>query len=168
MIVLIKRDETSFAIKTETSYREVLEGRMEKLNAWTAKHTLESATAEIQGYLNENYPSWEFLVKPDHVEDCVFGEKGLISSTKMSLEGKNPYAPSTNKKLTKSEDSSSPFLYDEDGYKWVRGLLLAGTNPQKPKPNLYSHIREAVTSLAYLPIYLRYELQQNDKVLTAP
>ena len=167
MIVLIKREDKTFALKTDTSYREVLEGRMEKLNAWTANHTLESATADVQGYLNKTYPDQGFLVEPKHVEDCVFGEKGLISSTQMSLEGANPYVPSTNKKLTKSEDSSSPFLYDQDGYKWVRGLLIGGDNPQKPKPNLYSHIRDAVTSLAGLPIYLRYEIQQTDNVHTA-
>lgn len=167
MIVLIKREDKSFLLQTEASYREVLEVRMEKLNAWTAKHTLESATADIQDYLNKTYPDQGFVVEAKHVEDCVFGEKGLISSTKMSLEGTNLYAPSTNKKLTKSEDSSSPFLYDQEGYKWVRGLLIGGDNPQKPNPNLYSHIREAVTSLANLPIYLRYEIQQNDNVHTA-
>lgn len=155
MIVQItQQDNSVLIIDTAGSYREVLEERMSKLTQAVEMISLEELTLDLQDTLGS-----EVTLKA--VNDCLHGNKGLINSTRLSLEGNNPFRPS-NYITLHPKAGHFPFLKDDDGNEWVRGVVLSGEIPARP--NLYSQIRNQLIKTFKLPVYTRYQIQTTDSV----
>jgi hypothetical protein len=93
-----------------------------------------------------------------------FGDRGMISSTKASIEGNNPWKPRSNSsKLTRKD--TLPFLYDENNKEWVRGVVREGMPPQRPITNTLTAIRRLIEAKLQLPMYIRHQLVSGDETV---
>ena len=146
----------SFTLDLTISYREVLVERLRLLEEFTANNTLESATQLIKA---------EGIVCTQREVDMVFfGDRGMISSTKASIEGNNPWKPRSNSsKLTRKD--TLPFLYDENNKEWVRGVVREGMPPQRPITNTLTAIRRLIEAKLQLPMYIRHQLVSGDETV---
>ena len=138
------------------SYKDVLNERLARLNAFVASNTLESATALI----NE---AGVACTEKD-VDKVLFGSKGLIPSTQASLAGNNTNRPSNySGKLTRRE--GTPFFFSEDGRQYVRGVIVDGHYPLKEARHLFTAIRNCIETNLNLPRYIRHEIQEFDETV---
>ena len=138
------------------SYKDVLNERLARLNAFVASNTLESATALI----NE---AGVACTEKD-VDKVLFGSKGLIPSTQASLAGNNTNRPSNySGKLTRRE--GTPFFFSEDGRQYVRGVIVDGHYPLKEARLLFTAIRNCIETNLNLPRYIRHEIQEFDETV---
>jgi hypothetical protein len=145
----------SFTLDLTISYREVLVERLRLLEEFTANNTLESATQLIKA---------EGIVCTQREVDMVFfGDRGMISSTKASIEGNNPWKPRSTSKLTRKD--TLPFLYDENNKEWVRGVVREGMPPQRPITNTLTAIRRLIEAKLQLPMYIRHQLVSGDETV---
>jgi hypothetical protein len=138
------------------SYKDVLNERLARLNAFVASNTLESATALI----NE---AGVACTEKD-VDKVLFGSKGLIPSTQASLAGNNTNRPKNySGKLTRKE--GTPFFFSEDGRQYVRGVIVDGHYPLKEARHLFTAIRNCIETNLNLPRYIRHEIQEFDETV---
>lgn len=147
----------SFTLDLTISYKEVLVERLARLEAFTNNNTLEQAHALIQAE--------GIVCTPSEVNKVLFGQRGMISSTKASLspEG-NPWKPRSNSsKLTRKD--TLPFLYDENNKEWVRGVVREGMPPQRPITNTLTAIRRLIEAKLNLPMYIRHQLVSGDETV---
>ena len=151
-----RHDGYTFTLDITVNYRDVLQERLRLLQEWADGHTLETATAQINAE--------GIVCTPQEVQEAIFGSRGLITSTRQSLspEG-NPYRPKSNSRLTRKD--SSPFLYDEEGKEWVRGLIREGSAPQRPIKGSYGAIRRLVEARLGLPRYIRHKIGEWDETV---
>lgn len=141
----------------EMTYRELLQIRLERLEWFVANNSLANATRLIN-------KEARFPVSPEDVHNALCGERGWINSTRLSLEGKNPWAPS-RPKLTRSPES--PFLVDDKGVEHIRGVLISGDilNPHKGS---YSEVRFVVQDKLNLPRYVSHIREAGDIITLDP
>lgn len=137
-------------------YREVLQDRLNRLNAFTSSNSLEQATALI----NEAGVS----CTESDVDKVLFGSKGLIPSTIASLNGNNTNRPkSYSGRLTRRD--GSPFFFSEDGRQYVRGVIVDGHYPLKTATHLFTAIRNCIETNLNLPRYIRHEIVSGDETV---
>lgn len=138
------------------SYKAVLQERLNRLNAFVAENSLESATRLI------NEAGVACTTKD--VDKVIFGSKGLIPSTIASLNGNNTNRPkSYSGKLTRRD--GSPHFIDQNGTEFVRGVIVDGHYPQKTPTHLFTAIRNCIESNLNLPRYIRHEIQEHDETV---
>lgn len=138
-------------------YREVLQERLTRLNAFTSSNSLESATALI------NDAGVQCSEKD--VDKVLFGDKGLIPSTIASLAGNNTNRPKNySGKLTRVD--GSPYFQDQYGKRFVRGVIVEGNYPLKEAKHLFTAIRNCIEVNLNLPRYIRHELVSGDETFT--
>jgi len=138
------------------SYKEALNERLNRLNAFVAENSLESATRLI------NEAGVACTTKD--VDKVIFGSKGLIPSTIASLNGNNTNRPkSYSGKLTRRD--GSPHFIDQNGTEFVRGVIVDGHYPQKTPTHLFTAIRNCIESNLNLPRYIRHEIQEHDETV---
>lgn len=138
------------------SYKEVLNERLNRLQAFTSSNSLESATALI------NEAGVECSEKD--VDKVIFGSKGLIPSTIASLEGRNTNRPASySGRLTRRD--GSPFFFSEDGRQYVRGVIVDGHYPLKTPTHLFTAIRNCIEENLNLPRYIRHEITEFDETV---
>jgi len=137
-------------------YKEVLNERLNRLQAFTSSNSLESATALI------NEAGVECSEKD--VDLVIFGSKGLITSTIASIAGNNTNRPSSySGKLTRRD--GSPHFIDQNGTEFVRGVIVDGHYPQKTPTHLFTEIRNCIEENLNLPRYIRHQLQEFDETV---
>ncbi len=137
-------------------YKDVLQERLTRLQAFTSNNSLEQATALI----NEA----GVQCTSSDVDKVIFGSKGLIPSTIASLAGNNNNRPkSYSGRLTRRD--GSPFFFSEDGRQYVRGVIVHGHYPLKTPTHLFTTIRNCIESNLNLPRYIRHEIQEHDETV---
>ena len=137
-------------------YREVLQERLTRLQAFTSNNSLESATRLI----NE---AGVACTQAD-VDKVLFGSKGLIPSTIASLEGRNTNRPASySGRLTRRD--GTPFFFSEDGRQYVRGVIVDGHYPLKEARHLFTAIRNCLETNLNLPRYIRHEITEFDETV---
>ena len=139
------------------SYREVLQERLTRLNAFVAHTgTVENACQVIN---DEG-----IACTPEQVYKVFFGERGFIPSTEASLNGNNQNRPrSYSGKLTRV--ANSPYFQDMNGKRFVRGVIVDGSYPYKTPNNVLTEIRNCVEKNLNLPRYIRHELGFGDQTV---
>lgn len=138
------------------SYKEVLNERLNRLNAFVADNSLEQATRLI----NE---AGVQCTQAD-VDKVIFGKKGMIPSTEASLAGNNTNRPANySGKLTRRD--GSPFFFSEDGRQYVRGVIVDGHYPYKEAKHLFTAIRNCIETNLNLPRYIRHEITEFDETV---
>lgn len=138
------------------SYKEVLNERLNRLQAFTSSNSLESATRLI----NEA----GVACTTQDVDKVLFGSKGMIPSTQASLAGNNTNRPvSYSGKLTRRD--GSPFFFSEDGRQYVRGVIVDGHYPLKTPNHLFTAIRNCLEENLNLPRYIRHEIVSGDETV---
>lgn len=137
-------------------YSAVLQERLNRLNAFVADNSLESATRLI----NE---AGVACTEKD-VNKVLFGSKGMIPSTIASLEGNNTNRPASySGKLTRRD--GSPFFFDSEGRQFVRGVIVDGHYPLKEARHLFTAIRNCIEQNLNLPRYIRHEITEFDETV---
>ena len=137
-------------------YREVLQERLNRLNAFVGSNSLESATRLI------NEAGVQCSTKD--VDKVLFGSKGLIPSTIASLEGRNTNRPKNySGRLTRR--NGTPFFFSEDGRQYVRGVIVDGHYPLKEARHLFTAIRNCLETNLNLPRYIRHEITEFDETV---
>ena len=137
-------------------YREVLQERLTRLQAFTSNNSLESATRLI------NEAGVQCSTKD--VDKVLFGSKGLIPSTIASLEGRNTNRPKNySGRLTRRD--GTPFFFSEDGRQYVRGVIVDGHYPLKEARHLFTAIRNCIEQNLNLPRYIRHEITEFDETV---
>lgn len=137
-------------------YKEVLNERLNRLQAFTSSNSLESATALIN--------KGGVACTEADVQKVIFGSKGLIPSTIASLEGRNTNRPASySGRLTRRY--GSPFFFSEDGRQYVRGVIVDGHYPLKTPTHLFTAIRNCIESNLNLPRYIRHEITEFDETV---
>ena len=137
-------------------YREVLQERLTRLQAFTSNNSLESATRLI------NEAGVQCSTKD--VDKVLFGSKGLIPSTIASLEGRNTNRPKNySGRLTRRD--GTPFFFSEDGRQYVRGVIVDGHYPLKEARHLFTAIRNCLETNLNLPRYIRHEISEFDETV---
>lgn len=138
------------------SYKDVLQERLNRLQAFTSSNSLESATRLI------NEAGVQCSTKD--VDKVLFGSKGLIPSTIASLEGRNTNRPASySGRLTRRD--GSPFFFDSEGRQYVRGVIVDGHYPYKTPKHLFTAIRNCIETNLNLPRYIRHEIQEFDETV---
>lgn len=138
------------------SYKDVLQERLNRLQAFTSSNSLESATRLI------NEAGVQCSTKD--VDKVLFGSKGLIPSTIASLEGRNTNRPASySGRLTRRD--GSPFFFDSEGRQYVRGVIVDGHYPYKTPKHLFTQIRNCIETNLNLPRYIRHEIQEFDETV---
>ena len=151
--ILTAAKEWSCVLHIDADYKKVLADRLALLTAFTANNTLESATRLI----NEA----GVTCTEAEVDKVLFGERGMINSTRLSLEGNNPYRPTNYAPLTRLE--GTPYFYDAEGNQYVRGLIVEGSYPYKTPTNTFTAIRNCIEQNLNLPRYIRHEVVSGDE-----
>lgn len=146
----------TFTLDLTITYKEVLVERLARLEAFTLLHSLESAHALITAE--------GIVCTPNEVEKVFHGERGMISSTKASIEGNNPWKPRSNSSDLHRKNSL-PYLYDENNKEWVRGVVREGMPPQRPITNTLTAIRRLIEAKLQLPMYIRHQLVSGDETV---
>ena len=137
-------------------YRAVLLERLNRLNAFVANNSLESATALI----NEAGVACSTV----EVDMVLFGAKGLIPSTQASLNGNNTNRPRNySGRLTRRD--GTPHFIDQNGNEFVRGVIVEGHYPLKTPTHIFTAIRNCIEENLNLPRYIRHQLQEFDETL---
>ena len=137
-------------------YRAVLLERLNRLNAFVANNSLESATALI----NEA----GVACTTQDVDKVLFGAKGLIPSTEASLNGNNTNRPRNySGRLTRRD--GTPHFIDQNGKEFVRGVIVEGHYPLKTPTHIFTAIRNCIEENLNLPRYIRHQLQEFDETL---
>ena len=135
-------------------YKELLQERLVKLNAWVAEHKLEEAVAKIQSY--------GIRCTENDLQKVMFGDKGMIPSTIASLEGRNTNRPSSYTGNLVRKDGS-PFFVDQYGNHFVRGVVVDGSYPRKPAVKLFTKIRQCIEDdIKGYPQYVRHQVGYGD------
>jgi hypothetical protein len=146
----------SVVLDMTISYKEVLNERLNRLQAFTSNNSLESATALIN--------KGGVACTEADVQKVIFGSKGLIPSTIASLEGRNTNRPASySGRLTRRD--GSPFFFSEDGRQYVRGVIVDGHYPLKTPTHLFTEIRNCIESNLNLPRYIRHEITEFDETV---
>ena len=137
-------------------YREVLQERLNRLQAFTSNNSLESATRLI----NEA----GVACTSSDVDKVIFGNKGLIPSTIASIAGNNTNRPASySGRLTRRD--GTPFFFSEDGRQYVRGVIVEGHYPLKEAKHLFTAIRNCIEQNLNLPRYIRHEITEFDETV---
>ena len=146
----------SVTLDMTLSYKEVLNERLNRLQAFTSNNSLESATRLI----NEA----GVQCTSSDVDKVLFGSKGMIPSTQASLVGNNTNRPKNySGKLTRRD--GSPFFFSEDGRQYVRGVIVDGHYPLKTPNHLFTAIRNCLEENLNLPRYIRHEIVSGDETV---
>lgn len=152
-------------IDTAANYGDVLRERLRRLERWVGANTLSQARSLIVEAAAEMGWSKDLDITEEDLNKILFGERGMITSCLLSLNGENPYkSPEGSTRLSKVE-GNNPYLVDEKGARFVRGAIVGGMYPYKNPTNNYTLVRNLIELRLDLPRYIRHQLVAGDETL---
>jgi hypothetical protein len=158
LISVHRQDHPFFVLDLDANYKAVLVDRYRALLKFVDNNKLE----EVMPMLQRRSP---LQLKPEVVNQVVMGSRGLLNSTLLSLQGRNPYKPSTSAVLTRTDGEY--YLTDGEGGFWLRGVVVRGVAPfTSYTTNEYSHTRRLVAEYLELPQYVRYQISPTDNLIS--
>lgn len=158
------QEQYLFTMRINSSYRDVLQRRLALLEDWANRHSLESATQLINDTLR-NSPDYTYpAATPREINKVVFGDRGLVTGTKMSLSPQgNPYNPHRGNRLTRK--NGSPFFLDQEGNYYLRGEVIQGHYPLRKPNNQFGCLRRCIELNLNLPLYTRHRVRTYDETV---